>query len=456
VFRKILIANRGEIALRIVRACRELGVASVVAHSAADAGSPAVRWADEAVRIGRAPARQSYLYVPNVIEAARMCGADAIHPGYGFLSEDADFAEVCADEGIVFIGPGPAAMRRIADKADAKRHMAAAGLPVLPGSTGAVATLAEAEAVAADVGYPLVVKAAAGGGGRGIAVVSGPAELPRRYRETVAAARALFGDGGVYLERFVRSARHVEVQVVADSFGAVVHLGERDCSMQRRRQKLLEEAPAPGLSAAQREAIGRYAVAGARAAGLVGAATFEFLLGDDGAFTFMEINARIQVEHPVTEFTTGVDLIAEQIRVAAGLPLSFTQDQVAHRGAALECRINAEDPARGFAPTPGRLTVFRPPGGPFTRVDAGVVQGDTVTPHYDSTLAKLIVWAPDRDTARARMDRALGEFEVEGPGVSTTIPFLRRLLDDPGFRTATHSTTSVDALMSEGGPGMPC
>jgi acetyl-CoA carboxylase biotin carboxylase subunit len=327
--------------------------------------------------------------------------------------------------------------------------MAAAGLPVLAGSDGSVPTLAEAEAIAADIGYPVVVKAAAGGGGRGIEVAPDRGALSDVYRRTTAFARQAFGNGDVYLERFLPAARHVEVQLLADHTGTVVHLGERDCSLQRRNQKLVEEAPAPGLGAALRARLGDYAVAGARAVDYTGAGTMEFLIDPAGEVTFMEINGRIQVEHPVTEALTGIDLVGEQIKVAAGRPLTFTQDDVTFRGAVIECRVNAEDPAHGFRPTPGRLDVFRPPGGPWTRIDAGYAQGDTVPATYDSLMAKLIVWAPTRTEAIARARRALAEFEVAGPGVATTIPFLYDLLAQPEFAAGTHTTRFVDALMAE-------
>jgi acetyl-CoA carboxylase biotin carboxylase subunit len=447
-FRTVLIANRGEIALRVARACRELGIRTVAVYSSVDRDSRVVRYADDAVHIGPAPARRSYLYVPSIIEAALRTGAEAIHPGYGFLSEDPDFAAVCAENDITFIGPRPEVMECVGDKARVRTMMARAGLPVLPGSDGAVPTLAEAEAVAARIGYPVVVKAAAGGGGRGIEVATDRAALSTVHRRTTAFARQAFGNGDVYLERYLPAARHVEVQLLADSAGNVVHLGERDCSLQRRNQKLVEEAPAPGLDARLRARLGEYAVAGARAVGYTGAGTMEFLVDPAGDITFMEINGRIQVEHPVTELLTGIDLVREQIRVAAGEPLPFRQEDVTFRGAVIECRVNAEDPAHGFRPTPGRLDVFRPPGGPWTRVDAGYVQGDAVPSAYDSLVAKLIVWAPDRDAAIARARRALAEFEVAGPGVATTIPFLHDLLAEPAFAAATHTTRFVDTLVS--------
>ncbi|WP_084963784.1 acetyl-CoA carboxylase biotin carboxylase subunit [Thermoactinospora rubra] len=447
-FRKILIANRGEIALRVARTCREMGIPTVAVYSTADRDARFAAYADEAVHIGPAQARRSYLYAPAVIEAALQTGADAIHPGYGFLSEDADFARICADNGITFIGPRPEVMDCVGDKARVRSLMAEAGLPVLPGSDGAVASLSDAEQVAARIGYPVIVKAAAGGGGRGIEVARDRAELKDVYRRTTAFARQVFGNGEVYLERYIPVARHVEVQLLGDEHGTVLHLGERDCSLQRRNQKLVEEAPSPVLPDGVRAALGEYAVAGARHVGYTGAGTMEFLVDAAGRATFMEINARIQVEHPVTEMLTGVDIVREQIRVAAGEPLSFTQDQVELAGAAIECRVNAEDPDAGFRPTPGRLAVFRPPGGPGVRVDSGFSQGDMVPPTYDSLIAKLVVWAPTRAEAIARADRALAEFAVEGAGVATTIPLLRRLLAQPEFAEGRHTTRFVEEFLS--------
>ncbi|WP_067813957.1 acetyl-CoA carboxylase biotin carboxylase subunit [Actinomadura kijaniata] len=448
MFDKILIANRGEIALRIARTCREMGVRTVVVHSTADRSSAAVRYADETVQVGPPPPGRSYMYAPSVIEAALRTGAEAIHPGYGFLSEDPDFARACAAEGLTLIGPSPSTMELVGDKARVRAALAAAGLPVLPGSDGAVAGAAEALEVAAAVGYPVLVKAVAGGGGRGIAVARDDPELRRVYRETTAFARTAFGNGDVYLERLLPSARHVEVQLLCDAHGTFLHLGERDCSLQRRRQKLIEEAPAPALPPGLADRIGAYAVTAAQALDYRGLGTVEFLVDGSGDPTFMEVNGRIQVEHPVTELVTGLDLVREQIRVAAGERLALAQHDVRPRGWAIECRVNAEDPDAGFRPAPGGLTTFRPPGGPWTRVDAGFAQGDRVPPNYDSLLAKVIVWAPDRDQAIARADRALAEFGIEGPGVATTIPLLRRLLSDPDFRAARHDTTHVDGLLA--------
>jgi acetyl-CoA carboxylase biotin carboxylase subunit len=451
-FRTVLIANRGEIALRVARTCREMGIRTVAVYSSADRHTPVVSYVDEAVQIGPDAPRRSYLYMPSIIEAALRCGAEAIHPGYGFLSEDPDFAQACAENGITFIGPRPEVMEMVGDKARVRSLMAAAGLPILPGSDGAVPTLAAAERVAADIGYPVVVKAAAGGGGRGIEVAAQPSDLARVYRATTAYARQIFGNGDVYIERFLPAARHIEVQVLCDGASHAVHLGERDCSLQRRNQKLVEESPSPGLPDEVRRRLGEYAVTAAKHVGYTGAGTMEFLVGPDHSVTFMEINARIQVEHPVTEMLTGIDLVREQIRVAAGERLAFTQQDVRPRGAAIECRVNAEDPAAGFRPAPGPLHLFQVPGGPGVRVDAGYRQGDAVPAMYDSLIAKLVVWAPNRAEAIARADRALAEFRVEGPGVCTTIPLLRQLLAHPAFVAGEHTTRLVDAFMAEGGP----
>ncbi|CDR06340.1 acetyl-CoA carboxylase biotin carboxylase subunit [Streptomyces iranensis] len=435
MFRKVLIANRGEIAVRIIRACRELGVRSVAVYSTADASSAHVELADEAVRIGPAAARRSYLNIPNVIAAALKTGAEAIHPGYGFLSEDPYFAEICAENGITFIGPPPGVMESAGDKATTRRLMADAGLPLLPGTTEPVASLDDALAATGRIGYPVVVKAVAGGGGRGIAVARSPEALRTAYRQTRAGAQAVFGDSRVYLERYLESARHIEFQLLADGFGNAVHLGERDCSVQRRHQKLIEEGPSSALDEQTRTQMGEAALRGTKSLGYCGAGTMEFLLDDDGRYWFMEMNARIQVEHPVTEAITGVDLVAEQICIAAGCRLQLGQADVQLRGHAVEVRINAEDPDRGFAPTPGTLTEFRTPGGPGVRVDSHCVPGADVSPHYDSMIAKLIVWASDRRAALDRARRALGETTVVGPGIRTTIPFHQRVLDHPAFRS---------------------
>jgi acetyl-CoA carboxylase, biotin carboxylase subunit len=440
-FGKVLVANRGEIALRVVRTCREMGIRTVVVYSTVDSESAAVRAADETVRIGPGPARRSYLYPPAIIEAALRTGVQAVHPGYGFLSEDPDFAEICARSGLVFVGARPEVMAQLGDKALARRLMADAGLPVLPGTLEPVSTPAEVFATARRIGYPLIIKAVAGGGGRGMSVVRRQDELMAKLRSARAAARAVFSDERVYLEQFWDDAKHIEVQVLADEHGTVVSLGERDCSMQRRHQKLVEETPAPGLPPGLAARLADAAIAGASAVGYTGAGTVEFLARGE-EFAFIEMNSRIQVEHPVTEAVTGVDLVREQFNVAAGLPLSFTQDDVRPRGVALECRINAEDPARDFAPCPGEVTEFVPPGGPFVRVDTHAYAGWRVPPDYDSLLAKVIAWAPDREQALARMTRALAEFRISGRGVRTTRGLLQSVLADPVFRAGTHTTQS--------------
>jgi acetyl-CoA carboxylase biotin carboxylase subunit len=421
MFDSVLIANRGEIALRILRTCRELGIRTIAVYSTADRDSAVLRLADETVCIGPAPAKHSYLNMAALIEAARKTGANAIHPGYGFLSENADFADICAEEGIHFIGPPAPILAKLSDKAQARRVMADAGLTVLPGSESTVETSAECADVARRIGFPLIIKAAAGGGGRGMTVVREPADLRSAYESTRATAQAVFGDARVYVERFVETARHIEVQVLCDGHGNGAYLGERDCSVQWRHQKLLEEAPAPGLSARMRRRIGQMSIRAALAVGYVGVGTFEFLLDADGNLYFIEINCRLQVEHPVTEIMTGLELVREQLLVAAGYPLEWQQADVSPRGAAVECRINAENPALRFAPTPGLLEEFVPAGGPFTRVDTHAYAGMRVTPHYDPLLAKVTVWATDRSQALARLARALKEFRISGAGVHTTI-----------------------------------
>jgi acetyl-CoA carboxylase biotin carboxylase subunit len=448
-FGRVLIANRGEIALRVARACREMGIEVVAVYSTADRDTPVVRMADAAVHIGPTAAKASYLHIPSIIEAALQTGAEAIHPGYGFLSEDPDFAEICAKEGLVFIGPAPDVMQQLGNKATARAVMSAAGLPLLPGTVDPVRSAAEGVEIADRIGYPVIIKAVAGGGGRGMTVVHHARDFAGAFTQTTRTAQAIFGDGRTYVERYLPGARHVEIQVLCDGYGDGVHLGERDCSIQRRHQKLIEEAPSTCLTPQVRAAMGEAAVRGALSVGYSGVGTVEFLVSGDGRdFYFMEMNARIQVEHPVTEMTTGIDLIREQIRVAAGHRLGFRQPDVTFTGAAIECRINAEDPDRGFAPTPGVLDVLDLPGGPWTRVDSGYTAGATVSPYYDSLLAKLVVWAPDREQALARMDRALAELRVEGPGVATTAGFHRMILRHPDFQAGTHNINLVGHLMS--------
>jgi acetyl-CoA carboxylase biotin carboxylase subunit len=442
----VLIANRGEIAVRVLRTCRELGLRTVAVCSTDDEGSLVTRLADRVVRIGPGASARSYLNIPSIIEAARYAGADAIHPGYGFLSENPDFAEVCESEGLTFVGPPAAVMEQLGDKAVARALMVAAGLRLLPGSQTAIDRADEALALADDIGYPVIIKAAAGGGGRGMRVVEQAEEFLRAYTETRAAAQAIFGDGRVYVERYLPSARHVEIQVLCDSHGAGVYLGARDCSVQRRHQKLIEETPAPGLSDALIDEMGQAALRGVLSVGYVGAGTVEFLVDPAGAYYFMEVNCRLQVEHPVTEMVTGVDLVAEQFRVAAGDALSLSQADVDTRGAAIECRINAEDPDRSFAPAPGVLDECHFPGGPFVRVDSHAHPGYRIPTRYDSLLAKVCVWAPDRDGAIRRMSSALSELRIRGRGVATTTLFLQRVLADTRFQNATHDTSLVAAL----------
>ena len=451
MFKTILIANRGEIAVRIARTCREMGIRSVAVYSMEDQDSEVVRLADEAVRIGPAPARRSYLYAPVLLEAARRTGAEAIHPGYGFLSEAPDFAAACESEGIVFIGPPSRVIARLGDKTGARAMMSTAGLPLLPGSIHPIDDMETAHRLADEIGYPVIIKAAMGGGGRGLMVVHDTAGFARSFREARAHSQALFGDGRVYVERYLTQGRHVEVQVLADTAGNVLHLGERDCSLQRRHQKLVEETPAPRLPAEALAAMRQAAVNGARVAGYVGAGTFEFIVDARGNFYFLEVNCRIQVEHPVTEMVTGVDIVAEQIRVAAGEPLSLRQQDISPRGVAIECRINGEDPYRGFAPAPGTLTEFTPPGGPFVRVDTFMRSGSRISPAYDSMIAKVIVWAPSRDEAIARMRRALAEFRISGKGIATTAGFLADIIDHPAYRNGTHDTGLVEKVLAESG-----
>ena len=449
MFSKVLIANRGEIALRVARACRELGIPSVAVYSTADAESAVVRFADEAVHIGPPATGRSYLHIPSIIGAAQKTGADAIHPGYGFLSEDPYFAEICTNEGITFIGPPPDVMEKVGDKATARELMQKAGLPLLPGTVDPVNTVDEAKEIADSIGYPVIIKAVAGGGGRGMSVVWNGEELPDLYQSTRATAQAVFKDSAVYIERYLQAPRHTEVQIICDKHGNGVYFGERDCSVQRRHQKLIEEAPSIHLTPEMRKDIGEKAVGGALSVGYTGAGTMEFLLDKDGTFAFMEMNARIQVEHPVSEMITSFDLIQEQILVAAGESLSVSQDEVEFRGHSIECRVNAEDPDNNFAPTAGRLDTYVPPGGPWTRVDSHCYPGWTVSPFYDSLIAKLIVWAPDRERAINRMQRALGEFEIAGKGVKTTIPFHQRILAHPQFRSGDVSTDFVEHFMAE-------
>jgi len=429
MFGKILIANRGEIALRVQRACRELGIPTVAVHSTADSDAMHVRLADESVCIGPPAARDSYLNMVAILSAAHVTGADAIHPGYGFLSENAAFAEMVEDHGLTFIGPSPEHIRMMGDKITARTAMAGLGVPLVPGSAGALADLDSAREVAASVGYPVLIKATAGGGGRGMKVAQNEAELEEAWRVARTEARAAFGNDEVYLEKYLDKPRHIELQVMADSFGNVVHFGERDCSLQRRHQKLLEEAGSPALSAAARDAIGATATAALGKLGYRNAGTLEFLY-QDGQFAFIEMNTRLQVEHPVTEMVCGIDLVREQIRIAAGQALGYTQADVRFAGHAIECRVNAEDPET-FMPTPGRVQAFHAPGGLGVRVDSALYAGYVVPPFYDSLVAKLIVHAPTRPEAIARLRRALDEFAVLG--IKTTLPLHQRIVEQPEF-----------------------
>jgi len=442
MFKKVLIANRGEIALRIIRACRELGVATVAVYSEADRESLHVRFADDDVCIGPPPARDSYLKIPQIIAAAEITGADAIHPGYGFLAENAEFAEIVAASNIAFIGPTPDQIRAMGDKAEARRLAQAAGVPIIPGTPGPVGDVDEAMAAAREIGFPVIIKAAAGGGGKGMRVAPDEDDFGRHFQLARSEALAAFGNDAVYLEKYLERPRHVEIQVFGDTHGRVVHLSERDCSVQRRHQKLIEEAPSPALTPELRERMGAAAVHLAEGIDYVGAGTMEFLLNRDGSFYFMEMNTRIQVEHPVTEMTTGWDLVKEQIKVAAGEPLSVPESGLFLRGHAIECRVNAEDPARNFQPCPGVVTTFHPPGGPGVRVDTHIYAGYTVPPFYDSLLAKVVVHGNDRAEALARMHQALDGFIIEG--VTTTIPFLGRVILHPAFQAGDVDTKFLE------------
>ena len=445
MFQKILIANRGEIALRIQRACRELGIATVAVHSTADAEAMHVRLADESVCIGPPPAKDSYLNIPAILSAAAITGADAIHPGYGFLSENAKFAEMVDAHGLTFIGPSSAHIGMMGDKIAAKTAMAAVGVPLVPGSDGELPDLESARAVADRIGYPVLIKAAAGGGGRGMKVARDPSELEDAFRLARTESRAAFGNDAVYMEKYLDRPRHIELQIMADNHGNVVHFGERDCSLQRRHQKLLEEAGSPAISPSQRDALGATATAALKKLGYRNAGTLEFLY-QDGQFAFIEMNTRLQVEHPVTEMLCDVDLVREQIRVAAGAELGYGQGDITFSGHAIECRITAEDPVT-FMPTPGRVTAFHAPGGLGVRVDSGLYAGYFVPPYYDSLVAKLIVHAPTRERAIDRMRRALDEFAVVG--IKTTIPLHQRIVNDPSFQAGAYTIHWLEKFVSE-------
>ena len=442
MIRTVLVANRGEIARRVVRACRRLGLRSVAVHSEADRDAPHVRDADLAVAIGPAPARESYLDIERIVEAACRAGADAVHPGYGFLSENWRFAEACRRAGLVFVGPSSDAIRTMGDKTAARRLMAAAGVPVVPGSPETVVDVGEAELCARDVGYPIILKAAAGGGGIGMARVAAAGDLPAAFATAARRAQAAFGRADLYVERFLERPRHVEVQVFGDAAGALVHLGERECSLQRRHQKLVEESPAPNLPPATREGLARAALAGARAIGYVNAGTLEFLLDASGGFYFLEMNTRLQVEHPVTEEATGLDLVVEQLRVAGGAPLAWRQEDIVPRRAAIECRVYAEDPAKGFLPSPGTIARLELPAGEGIRVESGVETGTVVSVHYDPLLFKLVAAGATRAEAVERLAEALERCVVEG--VRTTLPLLRRVLASRELREGRVHTQMIE------------
>jgi acetyl-CoA carboxylase biotin carboxylase subunit len=445
--KKLLIANRGEIALRIHRACHEMGIRTVAVHSTADADAMHVRLADEAICIGPPSAAESYLNIPNIISAAEISGADAIHPGYGFLSENAKFAEIVELHNIVFVGPKPEHIRTMGDKVEAKRTAGALGLPLVPGSDGALTDVAEAKRIAAAIGYPVLIKAASGGGGRGMKVVPAEDQLETLMAQAGSEAKAAFGDATVYMEKYLGNPRHIEFQVFGDGNGHAIHLGERDCSLQRRHQKVLEEAPSPVITAQERERMGGVVAKAMADMAYRGAGTIEFLW-EAGEFYFIEMNTRLQVEHPVTEAITGLDLVREQIRVAEGHPLTLRQEDVVFRGHAIECRINAEDP-RTFAPSPGLVKQYHAPGGMNVRVDSGLYSGYRVPPYYDSMIAKLIVHGTTRAGALRRLRRALEEFVIEGP--TTTIPLHQALLDDPEFQAGDYTIKWLEEWLSRQG-----
>lgn len=443
MIKKVLVANRGEIALRVIRACRELGIESVAVHSEGDENSLHRTFADEDICIGPAPSRESYLNIPSVLAAAQVSGADAIHPGYGFLAENASFARKCQEMGITFIGPTPEQIDELGDKDRARQVMSEAGVPITPG-TGILSSAEEAKSAAMDIGYPVLIKAVAGGGGKGMRAVESESEIEAAFSTAKAEAESNFGNGALYMEKLILRPRHIEIQILGDHHGNVIHLGERDCSIQRRHQKLIEESPSLVVDADLRERMGAAAVKGAQSVGYRNAGTMEFLLAPDGQFYFMEINTRIQVEHPVTEEVTGINLIKEQIRVARGEKLRFKQTDIQPRGHAIECRINAEDPRRKFAPFPGTITHLHAPGGFGVRVDSHIYADYTVPPHYDSMIAKLIVWGDSREDALQRMRRCLREYVIEG--IRTTIPFHMMMMENPEFLSGEVYTKFVDEL----------
>jgi acetyl-CoA carboxylase biotin carboxylase subunit len=442
MFQRILVANRGEIALRVIRACRDLGVQVVAVYSEADRGAPYLELADEAICIGPGPAAESYLKIPRIISAAEVANVQAIHPGFGFLSENSHFAEVCRDCKIEFIGPPPEAMQALGDKNTARKKAKAEGVPVVPGSEGLIEDEQQALALAKEFGYPVLIKASAGGGGRGMRVARNDLTLQTGLKAAKQEAEKAFKDGSVYLEKYIEQPRHIEVQILGDKHGNIVHLWERDCSLQRRHQKLVEESPAPNLPHSVREEICAAAVKLVKSVGYYNAGTCEFLVDKDNRFYFIELNARIQVEHPVTELVTGIDLVRQQIKVAAGESLAFSQKDIKHHGVAIECRINAEDPAADFRPSAGTITRWQPPGGPGVRIDTHVCQGYRVPPNYDSMIAKLLVHQPTRAEALAVMRRALAEFKVEG--IKTTIPILREIFNHSAFIEGRVDTTFIE------------
>jgi acetyl-CoA carboxylase biotin carboxylase subunit len=439
---RVLVANRGEIAIRIFRALNEMGIASVAVYSEADRLSWHLRYADEAHPIGPPPAAESYLNIPRILKVARETGCDAVHPGYGFLAESHDFATACEEAGLVFIGPSPSSIRTMGFKTEAKRIMAEAGVPVIPGPPGPVTSAGDAETVASEIGYPVMVKASAGGGGKGMRIVRVPSEMRQAFKTATGEAKAYFGNPEIFLEKYIEKPRHIEVQILADTFGDTIFLGERECSVQRRYQKLIEETPSPAIDDAARARIGKTAVRAAEAAGYRNAGTVEFILDQSGNFYFLEVNTRLQVEHPVTEFVTGIDIVKQQIKIASGFPLEFSQEDVRPQGAAIECRIYAEDPKNNFLPSLGKVTRLKNPEGPWVRVENYVYRGYEVPVYYDPLIAKVITWGTDREAAIARMSRALGEYIIEG--IETTIPFHMWVMRDPHFASGEFDTSYID------------
>jgi acetyl-CoA carboxylase biotin carboxylase subunit len=442
LLKKVLVANRGEIAIRIFRALNEMGIASVAVYSEADRLSWHLRYADEAHLIGPPPAAESYLNIPRILAVARETGCDAVHPGYGFLAESHDFAAACEKAGIVFIGPPPRSIRSMGFKTQAKKIMADSGVPVIPGPPGPVTSAVEAEKVASEVGYPVMMKASAGGGGKGMRIVRDPAEMRQAFKTATGEAESYFGNPEVFLEKYIEKPRHIEVQILADNFGKTIYLGERECSVQRRYQKLIEETPSPAIDDTQRKLIGETAVRAAKAAGYRNAGTVEFILDQSGSFYFLEVNTRLQVEHPVTEFVTGIDIVKQQLKIASGFPLEYSQEDIRPQGAAIECRIYAEDPKNNFLPSLGKVTRLKNPEGPWVRVENYVYRGYDVPVYYDPLIAKVITWGIDRDAAIARMSRALGEYIIEG--IETTIPFHMWVMRDKHFASGEFDTSYID------------